>query len=320
MPTPSVPSQSTLSQAPPSTTAAVPSVASVRNVPLIGTLLIFDSLHFIWARLLLQYLPPSVSVLYVLGISAVEVGLFGVARGSLHWRAIRRHFWFFLAIGLLIAASTTINYEAVAFIDPGTASLLSQTAVLFSLGFGILWLKDHLSRQQIVGALLALVGVFITSFQPGDYLRLGALLTVASAFMYALHAALTKRYGGKMNLVTFFFYRLLFTTGVLAVFATARGLLIWPAPGTWGLLFAVGTVDVVLSRALYYLALRRLTISVHTIVLTLSPVAATLWALLIFGTLPTVQQMLGGLAILTGVLVVSLNRVPSHHEDDATPT
>lgn len=277
------------------------------NATLIAALLLLDSLHFVFARLLLPHVAPSVSVTLVLVVSTIEVGLFGLATGRLHWRAAREHFGFFLAIGTLIAVSTAVNYEAIAWIDPGTASLLSQSSVLFSLAFGIFWLRDRLTRRQIGGALLALVGVFVIAFQPGDYLRLGALLVVGSALMYAFHAALTKRYSAEIDLVDFFFFRLLFTAAVLFAIAFGRGTLAWPTRRAWGLILLVATVDVVLSRTLYYIALRRLTMSLHTIALTLSPIAAITWALLLFGTLPTPQQLLGGAAVLTGVLIVSLS-------------
>lgn len=262
------------------------------NALLIAVLLILDSLHFVFARLLLPHIAPSASVLFVLAISTAEVGLWGLITGKLRWDVARRHFGLFVAIGLLIAISTNINYEAVAFIDPGAASLLSQTSVLFSLGFGIIWLRDRLSRAQAGGALLAIAGVFAIAFQPSDYLRLGSLLVVSSALMYALHAAITKRFGDDLDLLNFFFFRLLFTTIALATLGSIRGVLVWPSLRVWPLIVLVGTVDVVLSRTLYYLALRRLTMSMHTLALTLSPIAAILWALLLFGTFPTLQQML----------------------------
>ena len=283
------------------------SASATSNILLVAVLLVLDSLHFVFARMLLPHIEPGSSVMYVLAVSTVEVGIFGLATRRLSRQPAKRHFWFFLAIGLLIAASTAINYEAVAFIDPGTASLLSQASVLFSLGFGLLWLKDHLSPAQIGGACLAIIGVFVITFQPGDYLRLGSLLVVGSSLMYALHAALTKRFAGDIDLVSFFFFRLLFTTGVLFAIAATRGVLVWPELRVWPLILLVGTVDVVLSRTLYYLALRRLTMSIHTLALTLSPIAAILWALLFFRTLPSFQQILGGVAVIGGVFVVSLN-------------
>ncbi|NJN84507.1 MAG: hypothetical protein HC802_20980 [Caldilineaceae bacterium] len=48
--------------------------------------------------------------------------------------------------------------------------------------------------------------------------------------------------------------------------------------------------------------------SVHAVVLTLTPVAAILWALLLFDTFPTPQQLLGGVAVLTGVMILSWRR------------
>jgi O-acetylserine/cysteine efflux transporter len=278
------------------------------TVLLMAALLVLDSFHFVFARLLLPYVDPRASALYVMIISTVEVGAFGLATGRLHWASARRHAWFFVAIGLLVGVNMSIHYEAMAFIDPGTASLLSQTAVLFGLGLGVFWLHDHLTLLQGGGALLALAGIFVISFQPGDYLRLGSLLIIISTLAYALHAALTKRYGGGIDLVDFFFFRLLFTSIALIAIVALRGGLVWPTPKAWALIVLVGTVDVVLSRALYYLALRRLSMSIHTIALTLSPIAATAWAFVIFGALPGLQQAFGGAAIVAGVFIVSLGR------------
>ena len=275
---------------------------------LVIPLLMVDGLHFVFARLLLPHISPGVSAMYVLGIGTLEVGLFAAIQGRLHWKVLVKHLGFFLGMGFLVAISTNINYEAVAFIDPGTASLLSETTVLFGLGFGLLWLRDRLTAVQLGGALLAILGVLIITFQPGDYLRIGSLLVLASACLYAVHAAIAKRYGEHIEFLDFFFFRLLCTTGVLFVFSLGRGALAWPTPRAWALMALVGTVDVVVSRTLYYLALRRLKMSVHSIVLTLSPVAAILWSLLLFSTLPTLQQLVGGVAVMLGVLIVTVRR------------
>ena len=106
----------------------------------------------------------------------------------------------------------------------------------------------------------------------------------------------------------FFFFRLLCTTGVLFVFAVGRQALAWPSAKAWPLLVLVGTVDVVVSRTLYYVALRRLRLSILSVVLTLSPVVAVGWSLLLFDTFPTRQQLLGGVAVILGVLVVTIKQ------------
>ncbi len=283
----------------------------VNNAPaIVIALLLVDGLHFVFARLLLPYLPPTASAMYVLGVATVEVAIFlAIWDQQIRLAVWRRYAWFFLSIGFLVATSTAINYTAVAYIDPGTASLLAQTSILYGLGFGLIWLKERFTPFQLAGAFVAIAGVFIISFQPGDYLRLGAFMVLASALMYASHAALVKRYGMEIRLAEFFILRLVCTTGFLFLFTLGRGELVWPSGQAWLFLLLAGTVDVTISRVLYYLALNRLKLSLHSIILTLSPIATILWTLLLFGVSPTPQQLVGGAAVIGGVLMVTVGNL-----------
>jgi len=285
-----------------------PTVPAQNTAPILIVLLLVDSLHFVFARTLLPLISPGVSAMYVLMIGTVMVGGYGLVRGQLGWRTARDHWRFFLVIGFLIAVSTNVNYEAVAFIDPGTAALLGKSGIVFGLLLSFVWLHENLSRSQIIGSVIALIGVAVIAYQPGDYLRLGSLLVVGAPFMYAIHAAIVKRYAGRMDFVDFFFYRLLFTSLFLLLFSTVRGALVLPSSTAWGLLILVAGVDVVLSRTLYYVALQRMKMSVHTIVLTASPVVAVVWSVAFFDVRPTPQQILGGLGVLVGVLIVTVRR------------
>jgi len=281
---------------------------TVNKPVLIAFLVVIDSVHFVFARLLLPHISPYVSVFYVMVVASLQVGIYGFFCRRIHFGMLFKNLWFFLSIGALIGISTIINYEAVALIDPGTASLLAKASILMSVGLGILWLREKLSKLQGSGSILALSGVLVIAFQPGDYIRLGSLLILVSAFMYALHAAIVKRYGEDMDFVEFFFFRILSTAIVLFFIAMGRQALIWPGATAWGLIIMTATIDVVISRALYYLVLRQMQISVLSIVLTLSPVAAVLWAFILFDTVPTVQQLIGGVGVILGVFMVSIRR------------
>jgi drug/metabolite transporter (DMT)-like permease len=281
---------------------------TVSKPVLIAFLVTIDSVHFIFARLLLPHISPYVSGLYVMVVASLQVGIYGFFCRRIHFRMLFKNLWFFLSIGALIGINTIINYVAVALIDPGTASLLAKTSILMSVGLGILWLRERLSKLQGGGSILALTGVLVIVFQPGDYIRLGSLLILVSAFMYALHAAIVKRYGEDMDFVEFFFFRILSTVIVLFFIAVGRQALTWPDATAWGLIIMTATIDVVISRALYYLVLRQMQISVLSIVLTLSPVAAVVWTFILFDTVPSVQQLIGGVGVILGVFMVSIRR------------
>jgi drug/metabolite transporter (DMT)-like permease len=273
---------------------------------MIPALLVVESLHYVFGRLLLPHMPPVTSSFLMMAISTVELYVF--ARGRIRLAALFRHWVFFSSIGLLVAVNTWMGFAALRFIDPGTASLLARTSILFSLALGLVWLGERLSRVEVAGAGLAIGGVLVVSFQPGDYLRFGALVIVAATFLYALHAAIVKRWGGQIAFLDFFFYRVASTSFFLLLLTVPLGGLVWPGSTGWLIAVLAGTVDVVISRSLYYLALRRLDMSLLTIILTLSPVVTMAWSFALWGRTPSLQEIAGGVAILAGVLIVTTAR------------
>jgi drug/metabolite transporter (DMT)-like permease len=206
-------------------------------------------------------------------------------------------------IGFLIAVATSASYAAVVYIDPGTAALLAQTGILFSLAFGLIWLKERLVGGEKIGAILAVIGVLIISFQPGfgsSGIWLGTLLVLSSTFTYALHAAIVKREGGGIDFINFFLFRMVSSCFFLFLFTVGREV--------WLILLLAATVNVTISRALYYLVLRRIDLTILTILLTLSPVLTILWSIVLFGERPSLQGLIGGTAVILGVILVTLSR------------
>jgi len=275
------------------------------QLPLLTLVLLFDSMHFIFARLLLPHVSPDISAMYVMGVATIQVGVYGWATGQLRLDALRDHWRFFLIIGVLIGISTHLGFIAVGFIDVGTAAMLNKVSTVFSLALGLFWLRERFTPVQLLGTAIAILGSFVIAYQPDTQLQWGALLIIVGSFCYSLHFAVVKRHGDTIDFLNFFFYRVFSTTFVLFLSAAGRQVLAWPSLHGWLIILLAGTLDVTISRILYYLALRRLNMSLLSVITTLSPVAAILWAVLLFGTMPTTQQLLGGLAILIGVLVVT---------------
>jgi O-acetylserine/cysteine efflux transporter len=273
---------------------------------LIAGLVLVDSLYYVFARLLVPLLPPSAGAMYMMVVGTLQIAL--ILRGRLDWSVLSRHRWLFLAVGLLVGVNTNMGFAAVQYVDPGTASLLSRTSILFGVGLGVAWLGERLAPLEVVGAAVAVAGVAIISFQPGDYLRWGSLIVVSSTGLYALHSALVKRFAGDIPFGDFMCFRVASVAAVLVALTAAQGALVWPSAVAWGWIGVAAGVNVVLSRGVYYLALRRLDMSFLTIVLTLTPVVTWLWSVVLFGSRPTAVEVAGGMATLAGVLLVTASR------------
>jgi O-acetylserine/cysteine efflux transporter len=131
---------------------------------------------------------------------------------------------------------------------------------------------------------------------------------VAATALYAVHSAAVKRFGGEIPFGEFMFFRVASVAAVLTGLAAAQGALVWPGPVAWIWLFVAAAVNVVFSRAVYYLALRRMDMTLLTIILTLTPVVTWAWSIVLFGGRPSAIEVAGGIATLGGVLLVTASR------------
>lgn len=278
---------------------------------LIFMMLVISSVHFVFARIFAGLVPPATSAFFVLFSATIEFGVYMVVTRQLRWQPFVENMRFYLLIGALVAGSTIMNYAAVEFIDAGTASLLSRTSIVFGILFGVFWLRERFTRVEWIGATLCVFGAFTISFQQGDYLRLGSLLVVGGALFYALHAAIVKKEGSDIDFGNFFFYRIAATSFFILIFSFPLGGIEIPVRESWLVLLIAGTIDVVVSRVLYYWALRQMRLGLHTVVLTASPVVTILLSLLIFGESPTMQALIGGAIVLTGIVIITLQSLKS---------
>ncbi|AZD51043.1 EamA family transporter [Pseudomonas chlororaphis] len=87
-----------------------------------------------------------------------------------------------------------INYGIQVGVSPGIASLIIQLSVFFTMGWGALLFKERLRGAQLLGAVLAMIGlVGIISTQPGDHALFGVLLIVFSAVAWSIGNVIIKK-------------------------------------------------------------------------------------------------------------------------------
>lgn len=100
------------------------------------------------------------------------------------------------AYGLIfgVAMWALINLGIELGVPPGTAALLIQFSAFFTLGWGVLLFREHLSLGQTLGVGLAALGLISIIFSsPGHATTVGYSLLLVSAFSWSVGNIIIKQ-------------------------------------------------------------------------------------------------------------------------------
>jgi len=151
--------------------------------------------NFVVIKVGLHGVPPMLLGALRFTLAAVPA-VFFVRRPRMPWR------W-------LIAYGATISLGQFAFLftamfvgmPAGLASLVLQAQAFFTLGFAALFLHERFRAPNVIGLLIAALGLAVIGMQGGHSMTLaGFLLTLCAAIMWALGNIVTKKVG-KVDLV-----------------------------------------------------------------------------------------------------------------------
>ncbi len=174
---------------------------------------------------------------------------------------------------------------------------------------------EPLDRWKLLALSLTLGGVFLVAqgYAPeGFALNLrGALLALAAAFAITFYNLMGKRLLRDLDSWAIIAYGFLFGGIALLSWWGWQGEHRLAYPGlAWGLIALLALFPSILAYGLYLRALKRLEAGRAAIVATLEPVLASLLAFLVLGELVELPQVLGGLLVLAGVIILQA-RQPS---------
>ncbi len=238
-------------------------------------------------------------------------------RGS--WGAVRRHAWLLVAFGLVPVAGTQFCFfQAVARLPVGIALLLEYTAPVVIIGW--LWVRHghRPSRLTVIGAAVALAGLLlvldIVSGQPVDPVgavwALVGMIGAATYFVLGAHdaeglppialagggmvvGAFGLSVGGLLGLIPMSFRG--------APVALGGHLVPW-----WADVLALGALTAAIAYASGIAASRRLGSRLASFIALTEVLFALVFAWLLLGELPRPVQLVGGVVLVAGVVVVKL--------------
>ena len=271
------------------------------------------AISFISIKIALQEVSPVTLIVLRYGMGWLILGAAAWLQGD--FRRLRRSdlpgMAALGAVGVAIHQFLQVYGQASA--DASAAAFLASTAPAFIILLGVVFLRERLTIWQALGVLLATAGAAIVSMGSTQWrdglpnlVNSGNLLVLLSAVVWAVYSIMSRSIvQGRPPI--------LITTGMmltgwlisLPVFFTQRGWLEIPglSPTGWGAVLFTGILSTAASFLLYNHALKHAPASRLAAIQNIEPVIASITAVWILGETISPGFVLGGSAILCGVLL-----------------
>ena len=237
----------------------------------------------------------------------------------------RRYLPFMVLYGLVLAFFNSNWTLSVSLNGAAVATVMSYSSAAFTALLGWWILKEDLGLGKLVAVALSLAGCLLVSgalyATAWNANFLGILTGVLSGLCYAVYSLMGRSATQRglnswtMLLYTFGFAALfllifnLLSGGVIPGSASRVADLAWPEMTWmgWAILFVLAAGPTLLGFGTYNLSLTCLPSSVANLIVTLEPVFTTIIAYFVFGELLTFIQLIGGLMIVGGVVVIRVS-------------
>ncbi len=220
-----------------------------------------------------------------------------------------------LMLGILEIITTSFFYLSIQIIpDPAVTGFMGNLYPVILTVMGVVFLKEKFSLTETVGAMLALVGAFVVSYQGGTKLSElfipGAGVVLLNALFAAIASVVVKLNVRDMSPEIINTNRSVWLLGfsILMVLFYRPSLEI---PFTALVNIAIGAfVGPFIALLLIYYSFHYIEVSKSSIVQSTKVVFVLIGSVLYFGTFPLVHQLVGGLLTLIGVLLISAAKLP----------
>jgi drug/metabolite transporter (DMT)-like permease len=169
--------------------------------------------------------------------------------------------------------------------------------------------KTPITGRQVVGIVLAVVGVYLISVsaqkaEGAENPLLGNLILLGTGVVWAAYIFSTRKVVGRLPAITLSFYQTL--AGFIGFLPfTLFEIGKWQAPtgATFSMLLYLGALCSVAAYLMYNFGLRQLKPSTSAFLMNLVPIFGTLFSVVLLGEKLTLRHLAGGVLVILGVIV-----------------
>ena len=213
-----------------------------------------------------------------------------------------------------------LTYTGLSIIDASSAILLVQLEVPFGIIIAFFLLKEIPTLKNIVGLVIAFIGVFILTGAPnleGKYV--GVLLILSGAFTWALGAVMAKPLSKKIGAFALMTWLCVFSGPMLLIVSLIFDgnpitYFLSANINSWLTVVFLGFFMQPVGYAAWYYVLKKYPVNKVMPVLLVLPVTGLLTSIFLLGEDPPKQVFLGGLVIISGVALILFTKKNKKHE------
>ncbi len=231
------------------------------------------------------------------------------------WFARRQNKFSWKIAGITLATSLAGllgNYaicQALSQSSPTLLVLVSRIEIIIAMLLSWMFLKEFIGIRVWMSVVVIVLGIIVMKMDSltFDLKNWSSFLwAVTSAFSFASMQVLAKRIIDEINPQVLNVLRLAIALIILWSLAEVRSGVTNLQSGEWKWIALAAFCGPFMGRVSYTYALRYLTISKAVIISSFSPATTLLFELLVFGTLISSYEAIGGTIMLAGILWVFL--------------
>ena len=272
--------------------------------------------NFVIGRAVSGDIPPITLALLRWAVALIFFYPFIAKRLKHDWPKLKQHYKAVILMAITgVAAFNTLVYIGVHDTTSINASLMNSSTPIFIYILSFIFLKDRLNWKQVVGTILSLIGVlfiltegsmeqlFALEFNKGD------LIVLVAVLCWSVYSIVVKRNAGKLPGDTTFFATIVLGLIMLLPFASYELIstdvtINWSISTILAILY-VGTFASIVAFLSWNKGVIAIGANRASIFLNFIPLFATVFAALFIKETPAITQLVGGIAIIIGVLIAN---------------
>ncbi len=218
--------------------------------------------------------------------------------------------------GLVLFAGASFQQAGLVYTTAGNAGFITGLYIILVPVFGI-FLREHTSINTWLGGFLAVVGLYLLSFQDLSRVNFGDILELLGAACWAIHVLLIAKLAPKLDNLRLAISQFLVCavlSAMVALTIESDSFVIGNITQSWAAIAYAGIISVGIAYTLQIFAQKHAAPAHAAIIMSLEAVAAAFGGWLILNEQFSNAGLLGCTLMLIGMLISQLPAIHKLHK------